>query len=64
MNCRRLFVASCISLITTSMVFSIRGDILDALGVDFHLNRQQLGLILSPAFLGLYLINPRWWIVG
>jgi len=34
------------------MVFSIRGDILDALSADFHLNKQQTGLILSPAFWG------------
>lgn len=37
------------------MVFSIRGDILDALGADFHLNKQQVGLILSPAFWGFTL---------
>jgi MFS family permease len=52
MNRRRLFIASCIALITTAMVFSIRSDILDALGVDFHLNKEQLGLLLSPAFWG------------
>jgi MFS family permease len=34
------------------MVFSIRADILDALGTDFHLNRQQIGILLSPAFWG------------
>ena len=34
MNTRRLFVASCLALLTTSMVFSIRGDIVDALSVD------------------------------
>src|SRR5690606_11097138 len=52
MNRQRLFVASCIALVTTSMVFSIRGDILDALGRHFHLNNHQLGVILSPAFWG------------
>jgi MFS family permease len=52
MNPGRLFFASCLALVTTSMVFSIRGDILDALGADFHLNKQQIGLILSPAFWG------------
>jgi MFS family permease len=55
MNPGRLFLASCLALVTTSMVFSIRGDILDALGADFHLNKQQLGLILSPAFWGFTL---------
>ncbi len=52
MHPRRLFFASCLALVTTSMVFSIRGDILDALSADFHLNKQQTGLILSPAFWG------------
>src|SRR5262245_41621772 len=55
MNPGRLFLASCLALVTTSMVFSIRGDILDALGADFHLNNQQIGLILSPAFWGFTL---------
>jgi MFS family permease len=55
MNSRRLFVASCISLVTTSMMFSIRGDIADALTVDFHLTKEQMGAILSPAFWGFTL---------
>jgi MFS family permease len=54
-NRRRLFWASCVALVTTSMVFSIRGDILVALGHDFHLTNLQLGLILSPAFWGFTL---------
>lgn len=52
MNRNRLFLASCVALVTTSMVFSIRGDALDALGVDFKLTKEQLGQLLSPAFLG------------
>ena len=55
MHPRRLFVASCIALVTTSMVFSVRGDILDALGADFHLNKQQTGVALMPAFWGFTL---------
>ncbi len=55
MNPRRLFTASCVALVTTSMVFSIRGDILDALGADFHLTKEQTGLVLSPAFWGFTL---------
>jgi MFS family permease len=55
MNNRRLFVASCISLLTTSMMFSIRGDIADALTTDFHLTKEQMGAILSPAFWGFTL---------
>ena len=55
MHPRRLFAASCIALVTTSMVFSVRGDILDALGADFHLNKQQTGVALMPAFWGFTL---------
>ncbi len=51
-NRTRIFAASCVALITTSMVFSIRADILDALGADFHLTKQQTGILLSPAFWG------------
>ncbi|MBI4909797.1 MAG: MFS transporter [Acidobacteria bacterium] len=51
----RLFTASCLALITTSMVFSIRGDILDALSAGFHLTKEQTGLVLSPAFWGFTL---------
>ncbi len=55
MDRNRLFIASCVALVTTSMVFSIRGDVLDALGNDFQLNKEQLGQLLSPAFLGFTL---------
>jgi MFS family permease len=40
----RLFVASCIALIATAMSFAIRGDIIGALGRDFSLGEQDLGL--------------------
>jgi len=30
----------------------VRGDVLDAIGADFHLNHEQLGVLLSPAFWG------------
>lgn len=46
----RLFVTSCISLVTTSMVFAIRGDVADQMGKVFHLSNEQLGAIWSPAF--------------
>jgi MFS family permease len=55
MNRGRLFAASCMALVTTSMVFSIRGDILDALGADFHLTKLETGVLLSPAFWGFTL---------
>jgi MFS family permease len=52
MNRNRLFVISCIALTTTAIAFSVRGDMLDALGADFHLSHEQLGVLLSPAFWG------------
>ena len=52
MNRNRLFVASCIALVTTSMFFSIRGDAADALANDFQLTKEQLGFIFQPAFYG------------
>src|SRR5262245_66377628 len=55
MNNRRLFVASCLALVTTSMMFAIRGDIADALTTDFHITKEQMGQILSPAFWGFAL---------
>lgn len=50
MNRNRLFVASCISLVTTAMVFAIRGDIAGAMSAAFQLTNEQMGLIFSPAF--------------
>jgi MFS family permease len=47
---QRLFVTSCLSLVTTSMVFSIRGDIEGAMSAAFHLTKEQMGSIWSPAF--------------
>lgn len=55
MNSGKLFAASCVALVTTSMVFSIRGDIADALRADFHINAEQFGVALTPAFWGFTL---------
>jgi len=46
----KLFTASCVSMVTTAMVFAIRGDIAGAMVSSFHLTNEQLGLIFSPAF--------------
>jgi MFS family permease len=50
MHRQRLFVASCISLVTTSMVFAIRGDVAEPMRLAFQLTNEQMGLIFSPAF--------------
>jgi MFS family permease len=52
MNRTRLFVASCISMLTTALVFAIRGDIEAPLRETFHLTAEQMGLIWGPAFFG------------
>lgn len=49
---RRLFIASCIALMTTAMVFSIRAAVLDDLGAHFHVNKQLVGIFAGKAFLG------------
>jgi MFS family permease len=50
MNQSKLFVTSCVSLVTTAMVFAVRGDIEPAMRDAFHLTAGQMGLIWSPAF--------------
>src|SRR6478736_10111666 len=50
MNKNRLFVASCVSLVTTSMVFAIRGDVAGSMSNAFQSTNEQMGLIFSPAF--------------
>src|SRR3982751_3889588 len=50
MNKQRLFVASCVSLVTTSIVFAIRGDVAGPMRTAFQITNEQMGLIFSPAF--------------
>lgn len=51
-NRNRLFLASCIALIVTSMTFAIRAGLLGTLGAQFGLSDTQLGWVNSMAFLG------------
>lgn len=48
----QLFVASCLALLVTSLSFGIRAGILGRLGVEFHLNTEELGTIAATAFWG------------
>src|ERR1700759_1399541 len=48
----KLFVASCLALLVTSLSFGIRAGILNQLGEEFHLNASQLGTIAATAFWG------------
>ena len=51
-NRNKLFVASCLSLLVTSLSFGIRAGILGRLGTEFNLNASQLGTIAATAFWG------------
>lgn len=52
---RRLFLGSCLALVTTAMSFAIRGDIMGVLGEQFALNKEQLGWVAGTAFWGFTL---------
>lgn len=49
---KKLFVASCLALLVTSLSFGIRAGIMDSLMVEFHLDAKQMGLIAGTAFWG------------
>lgn len=51
-NRTQLFRASCLSLLVTSLSFGIRAGILNKLGTDFQLDKEQLGSITATAFWG------------
>lgn len=53
MNPRRLFVASCIALITSAFTFVVRGDILQQLGDAFDLSQEYKGWIEGAVFYGM-----------
>jgi len=53
MNSRRLFVASCITLVASAFSFIVRQDVLPAWGQQFNLNNGQLGTIGGMAFWGM-----------
>lgn len=48
----KLFIASCLALLVTSLSFGIRAGILGQLGVQFHLSTKELGIIAGTAFWG------------
>ncbi len=51
-NRDKLFIASCVSLLVTSLTFGIRAGILGQLGVQYNLSNTELGWITSMAFFG------------
>ena len=54
-NKNRLFYASCIALIVTSMTFAIRARLETVFGSDFGLTSEELGFAFGPAFWGFTL---------
>ncbi|MFP5080979.1 MFS transporter [Pedobacter sp. JCM 36344] len=48
----KLFWASCLALLVTSLSFGIRAGMMNQLGIDFQLNATQLGTITATAFWG------------
>jgi len=51
-NRRSLFIASCASLLVTSLSFGIRAGILNDLGAEFKLSGSELSSIAATAFWG------------
>lgn len=51
----KLFFASCLSLLVTSMIFSIRADILQSISADYLLSDTMIGLTISSVFWGFTL---------
>lgn len=48
----KLFVSSCLALLVTSLSFGIRAGMIDTLGHQFLLDKQQLASIVATAFWG------------
>jgi len=48
----KLFWASCLGLLVTSLSFGIRAGMMNQLGIDFQLTASQLGTITATAFWG------------
>jgi MFS family permease len=48
----KLFTASCIALVATSMTFAIRANLIESLGKTFSLSNSDLGIVFGTAFWG------------
>jgi len=51
----QLFIASCIALVVTAMTFAFRTSLEGVWGSEFHLDKEQVGWVFSPAFWGFTL---------
>ncbi|HWQ31447.1 MAG TPA: MFS transporter [Blastocatellia bacterium] len=62
MNKQRLFIASCLSLVVTAMIFVVRGDIAPQVEKAFGLSHEQYAFVSTMAFFGfaasIFLASP------
>ncbi|NJM93752.1 MAG: MFS transporter [Cytophagales bacterium] len=54
-NSNKLFVASCVALITTAMAFGLRAGMVESWATEFSLSYEQVGWISGTAFWGFTL---------
>lgn len=54
-NAKRLFLLSCLALITTAMTFAIRARLEKVWGLQFDLSAKSIALAMAPAFWGFTL---------
>ncbi len=54
-NASRLFTASCLALLVTSLTFAIRAKIEGVFSTDYHLTAEEIGWAFGPAFWGFTL---------
>jgi len=54
-NANRLFLLSCLALITTAMTFAIRARLEKVWGIQFDLSAKSIALAMAPAFWGFTL---------
>jgi MFS family permease len=54
-NAKRLFLLSCVALITTAMTFAIRARLEKVWGLQFDLSAKNIALAMAPAFWGFTL---------
>jgi MFS family permease len=54
-NRSKLFWASCIALIFTSLTFAFRASLEGVWGSEFNINKEEVGWVFSPAFWGFTL---------
>src|SRR5207249_10773817 len=52
-NTRRLFICSCIALVTSAFTFSLHGDVMQEIGQAFNFTQEQNGAIGKAIFWGM-----------